>query len=56
MQTGSKLGCYNNETFAPVTKRDSIKIALAIAASKQWEVRHMDVKCAFMNGDLTEDI
>ena len=35
---------------------DSIKLALAIAASKQWEVHHMDVKCAFLNGDLTEDI
>ena len=35
---------------------DSIRLALAIAASKQWEVHHIDVKCAFLNGDLTEDI
>ena len=49
-------GIYYNETFALVAKMDSIRLALAIAASKQWEVHHMDVKCAFLNGDLTEDI
>ena len=35
---------------------DSIRLALAIAASKQWEVHHMDVKCALLNGYLTEYI
>ena len=35
---------------------DSIRLVLAIAALKQWEVHHLDVKCAFLNGDLTEDI
>ena len=49
-------GIDYNETFSPVAKMDSIRLALAIAASKQWEVHHMDVKCAFLNGDLTEYI
>ena len=49
-------GIDYNETFSPVAKMDSIRLALAIAASRQWEVHHMDVKCAFLNGDLTEDI
>ena len=49
-------GIDYNETFAPVAKMDSIRLALAIVASKQWEVHHMDVKCDFLNGDLTEDI
>ena len=40
-------GIYYNETFAPVAKMDSIRLALAIAASRQWEVHHMDVKCSF---------
>ena len=35
---------------------DSIRLALAIAASKQWEVHHMDVKCAFLNGDMNKEI
>ena len=47
-------GIYYNETFALVAKMDSIRLGLAIAASKQWEVHHMDVKCVFLNGDLTE--
>ena len=49
-------GIDYNETFAPVEKMDSIRLTLAIAALKQWEVNHMDVKCVFLNGDLTEDI
>ena len=49
-------GIEYNETFALVAKMDSIRLALAIAVSKQWEVHHMDVKCAFLNADLTEEI
>ena len=39
-----------------MAKMNSIRLALAIATSKQWEVHHMDVKCAFINGDLTKYI
>ena len=35
---------------------DSIRLALSTAASKQWEVHHMDMKCDFLNGYLTKDI
>ena len=49
-------GIDYNETFAPVEKMDSIRLALAIAALKQWEVHHMDVKCAFLNRDKNEVI
>ena len=45
-------GTDYNETFAPMEKMDSIRITLAIIASRQWEVHHMDVKCAFLHGDL----
>ena len=45
-----------NETFVPVAKMDSIRLALVIAAAKQWEVHHMDVKCDFINGDIIDDI
>ena len=41
-------GIDYNETFSPVEKMDSIRLALAIATSKQWEVHHMDVKCDFL--------
>ena len=45
-----------NETFEPVAKMDSIRLALAIIASKQWKVHHMDVKYDFLNGDINEEI
>ena len=49
-------GIDYNETFALLAKMDSTRLALAIAESKKWEVHHMDVKCAFLNGDLNEEI
>ena len=49
-------GIEYNETFAPVEKMDSIRLVLSIAASKQWEVHHMDVKSAFLHGDIKEEI
>ena len=45
-----------NETFAPVENIDSIRLVLAIAASRKWEVYHMDVKSEFLHGDMKEDI
>jgi hypothetical protein len=35
---------------------DSIRLALAIAATKGWEVHQMDVKNAFLHSDLSEEI
>ena len=48
-------GIDYNDTFAPVAKMDSIRLALAIAASRQWEVHHMDVKCDFLHGYMNEE-
>ncbi len=44
------------ETFAPVVKWSSIHILLALAARSDLEVHQMDVKTAFLNGDLEHDI
>ena len=43
-------------TFASVAKMDSMRLVLAIVASKRWEVHHMDVKSVFIHGDLHEEI
>jgi hypothetical protein len=49
-------GIDYDETFARVAKMDSIRLALAIAVTKGWELHQMDVKNAFLHGDIFEDI
>ena len=44
------------ETFAPVTKTDSIRLLLAFAAAHDFEIHQVDVKSAFLNGKLEEVI
>ena len=35
---------------------ESIRILIAIAAQEKWELHHLDVKTAFLNGEIKEDI
>ena len=44
------------DTYSPVTRINSIRMILAIAALRNLEVHQMDVKTAFLNGDLEEEI
>jgi hypothetical protein len=44
------------EVFAPVTWLDSVRLLLAVVAQKKWEVHHLDVKSAFLNGELIEEV
>lgn len=45
-----------NETFSPVAEYSTILLAIRIALEKSWLVYHFDVKTAFLNGDLQEEI
>jgi len=45
-----------NETFALVAKMESIKLIVTIVATQQWEVHLIDVKSAFLHGDLEKEI
>ena len=49
-------GIDYEETFAPVARLEVVRIFLAYAASKNFQVYQMDVKCAFLNGELEETV
>ena len=51
-----KEGIDYEETFSLVAMLKSIQIFLAVAASLDYEIWHMDVKTTFLNGSLEEDI
>jgi hypothetical protein len=44
------------ETFAPVARLDSIRILLAYAAHHSFRLFQMDVKSAFLNGPIKEEV
>ncbi|GKD27352.1 retrotransposon protein, putative, ty1-copia subclass [Tanacetum coccineum] len=44
------------DTYSPVAQITSIRMILAIVALRNLEVHKMDVKTAFLNGDLEEEI
>jgi len=45
-----------DETFAPVAKLSSLCAILALADEFNWEVYQMDVKSAYLNRELEEEI
>lgn len=47
-------GIDYDETYSPVVKHDSLRTVLAIAAAEDLEIVQLDVKTAFLNGDLSE--
>ena len=49
-------GVDYNEVFAPVARYNSIQSVLAIANQLDLEVHQMDVKSAYLNGKLDEEI
>ena len=48
-------GVDYDETFSPVAMFKSIRILLAIAAFHDYEIWQMDVKTAFLNGNIDEE-
>ncbi|GJU50918.1 ribonuclease H-like domain-containing protein [Tanacetum coccineum] len=45
-----------DETFSPVVKSGTIQTILSLAASRHWPVHQLDVKNAFLHGDLFETV
>ena len=49
-------GMDYNETFSPVVQLEMIRAILALAITEDWEIQQMDVKGAYLNGKLKEEI
>ena len=44
------------ETFSLVSRKDSLRVIIALVAHFDFELHQMDVKMTFLNGDLEEDL
>ena len=49
-------GIDYEENFSPIAKWNTIRMVINLAAHNGWKLHQMDVKSAFLNGDLKEDI
>lgn len=49
-------GIDYTEVFAPVARMDTIRMIVALAAQRGWSLYQLDVKSAFLHGELKEDV
>ena len=45
-------GVNYEETFAPIARLDSLRLLLSLTANFDMEAHHIDIKLAYLNGDL----
>lgn len=51
-----EYGIDYTEVFAPVARHDTIRLIIALAAQNSWPIFQLDVKSAFLHGNLEEQV
>jgi len=51
-----KFGVDYCDVFSPVTKLNTLRVLLSHVAALDLELRHVDIKTAFLNGELDEEV
>ena len=49
-------GLDYSETFAPVSRGETLRTMLAVATKKGYFIRHIDIKTAYLNGKIAEEL
>lgn len=44
------------ETFGPVVRHTTVRLILSLAAIYKWELKQLDIKNAFLHGELHEEV
>ena len=51
-----RKGVDYDEIYSPVVRIETIRVLIALAALEDWQIHHLDVKSAFLNGEISEVI
>ncbi|GJS19722.1 ribonuclease H-like domain-containing protein [Tanacetum coccineum] len=54
--SSQQLGVDFDKTFSPIVKPATIRTVLSLVVSRKWPIHQLDVKNAFLNGDLSKTV